>query len=118
MQDCMGFGCEQCQLGVDGTGARVRAKSPLVNSAERDRKCHRVDINTPLAPVPTFSTIIPKDNGKTTKGKGWRWEKGKRKGGKNGKTHGVRGMEERTHGMEMMGGMAVEVIAERGKNDL
>ena len=116
---------EDGSMGVDAAvddgvndGTRARSKSPLVNSAERTTKCQRTDIHTPLAPTPFFPAIISGDKGKGIKGKGGRWVKGKRKGGKKGTAHGVRRMEAGTHGVEVVGGMAVEVAAKEGENHL
>ena len=121
---CMTLGrqCENCENDAlhaaadmdEGTGEsrgdnRTRAKSPLVSSAERPGKVHRIDIMTPLAAVPTFPAIISSgekgkgDKGTVAKGKGGgRWAKRKR--GRKGGTHEARGRERGTYGVEVVGG--------------
>lgn len=64
----------------DGEVTRARSKSPLVNSAERIKKCHRTDTPITLASIPTFPAIIPRD-----KGNGGEVGKGNGKGGHKGK---------------------------------
>ena len=44
-----------------GGGSTARSKSPLVNSAERIHKSHRVDTMTPLPSLPSFPPIISEE---------------------------------------------------------
>ena len=39
-------------------GARVRSPSPMINSAERPGKAHRVSIATPLQACPAFPSLV------------------------------------------------------------
>ena len=68
----------------DGGGARTRAKSPLVNSAERPGKVLKVNISTPLAECPRFPSIIT-EGGQNDMG-GEKGDQGK--GGHKGKEGG------------------------------
>ena len=64
---------------IEARGPTTRAKSPLVNSAERPGKVLKADMATPLAAIPTFPAMIS-DGDKKAKG-----EKGKGKYGNKGK---------------------------------
>ena len=99
---------------------KARSKSPLVNSAERNSKWAKVDSSEPLAPVPSFPSIISGEKCKGEKGKEGegKGDKGKRQNGEGGGDgsggggendgggigEGAWGQEkERTHGVEAAG---------------